>query len=338
METQGVTREAGAHAFISFLQRNPDLLAQMRLRSTKAARGTGKHLAYSINAPAKTETGSFFSMVKVGNELLCFPIENEPHDMLERNTLYIPHTAAGLKGPCGLDQSAKALRSLLTNLSNPKVCIANRQITTGSISFGLGALISSWLKPLMFSVDSGFSFWSPPLGPYKDGSGASIGRADFGKRCYFDNMRCFFNPLSKCENEKVIEGCNIISAKGTPREKTITGGTSCTRNIPVTNGPPLQQYSHVYLFDEQRYFDKESGYPTLVPVAFRKMGYFWYMSNLIHFVLGSPNDYFAQVLLDAKKATRWADIERPLLSMHVRHGDSCTKAEFGKAGRMCEAL
>jgi hypothetical protein len=151
-------------------------------------------------------------------------------------------------------------------------------------------------------------------------------------------MRCFFKPLSKCENEKVLTGCNLVTARGTPREKNITGGTSCTWNLPVTNGPPLREYSHVHLFDEQRYFDKDGSYPTLVPLAFRKMGYFWYMSNLIHFMLASPNDYFSQVLIDAKAAAKWRGVERPLLSMHVRHGDSCTKAELRKAGRMCEPL
>jgi len=339
MRDQGVTREAGSRPFILFLQRNPDLLTAMRHRSANGVlQKTSKKYSNQHNISVSGQSGEYFSMVQMGSEFLCFPPENELHDMLERNTYYFPHPAAGSKGPCTLDQSTKALRSLLLKLSNPKECVAKHQITTGSISFGLGALISSWLKPLMFSVDSGFSFWSPPLGPYKDGSGASIGRADFGKRCLLNDMRCFFNPLSRCENEKALIGCNLVTAKGMPREKNITGGTSCTRNLPVSNGPPLQEYSHVHLFDEQRYFDKEGSYPTLVPQAFRKMGYFWYMSNLIHFVLGSPNGYFSQVLVDAKAAAKWKEVERPLLSMHVRHGDSCTKAELRKAGRICEPL
>ena len=59
---------------------------------------------------------------------------------------------------------------------------------------------------------------------------------------------------------------------------------------------------------------------------------------LLSFILHSPNFYFQKVIEDAKLASNWGQIQRPILSMHVRHGDSCSEIEESLTMRHCEPL
>ena len=72
----------------------------------------------------------------------------------------------------------------------------------------------------------------------------------------------------------------------------------------------------------------DKGYPLNVPKNFREMGHFWYQSQLLSFILRRPNSFFAKVLSEAKVSAGWDKIQRPLLSMHVRHG-VIFKKQFG---------
>jgi hypothetical protein len=48
--------------------------------------------------------------------------------------------------------------------------------------------------------------------------------------------------------------------------------------------------------------------------------------------------YFQRVLEDAKIASGWDRMQRPLLSLHIRHGDSCSDLQESLTMRHCELL
>lgn len=55
----------------------------------------------------------------------------------------------------------------------------------------------------------------------------------------------------------------------------------------------------------------------------KKEGHFWTVSQLLQFILLRPKQAsFEREFLDVKSKIGWESIERPLLSIHVRHGDS----------------
>ena len=87
----------------------------------------------------------------------------------------------------------------------------------------------------------------------------------------------------------------------------------------------------------QKKNDKQ-GFPNIVPLQYRQMGNFWYSSMLLSYIMHSPNAYFQKVLEDAKVAANWGQVQRPMLSMHVRHGDSCSEIEESLTMRHCEPL
>jgi hypothetical protein len=89
---------------------------------------------------------------------------------------------------------------------------------------------------------------------------------------------------------------------------------------------------------EKRAFYDEKGLPTNVPPQFRKMGFFWYSANLLYYLFHSPNEGMLSIINKAKDEMEWTRMERPLLTMHVRHGDVCAKTEEERTHRRCEPL
>jgi len=63
-----------------------------------------------------------------------------------------------------------------------------------------------------------------------------------------------------------------------------------------------------------------------------------YVAHLLEHILGSPNDEFQKILDDAKRAAGWDRATRPLLSLHVRHGDTCSAMQEERTARRCEPL
>ncbi len=56
-------------------------------------------------------------------------------------------------------------------------------------------------------MDHGLSFWSAPLGSYKDGRGARYGsKHNRAQRCSLDTMACWMKPTSECEFAKSLVG------------------------------------------------------------------------------------------------------------------------------------
>jgi len=88
------------------------------------------------------------------------------------------------------------------------------------------------------------------------------------------------------------------------------------------------------LFEQKR----DASNPVVVPERYRHKGHFWWASNLLSFLLATPNHDLQLHLESSKKAAGWSRMKRPMLSMHVRHGDTCTLAEEDYTKRRCEPL
>mmetsp|Transcript_17605 Transcript_17605/g.40423 ORF Transcript_17605/g.40423 Transcript_17605/m.40423 type:complete len:230 (-) Transcript_17605:290-979(-) len=82
----------------------------------------------------------------------------------------------------------------------------------------------------------------------------------------------------------------------------------------------------------------ENGHPRCAPRDWRHRGHFWYTAQLLSFMLQRPNKRFEAILQDAKDAAGWGAMRRPLLSLHVRRGDSCTPEQEESKKRRCEPL
>lgn len=183
----------------------------------------------------------------------------------------------------------------------------------------------------MYAVAHGYSFWTPPLGPYRD---------KFGRRCPLDSFLCFLRPLSRCETLTTLEGlrpeeCPEMEGRGeadgveaAPRGGG-TGGTRPSRRrgdlsplqrcVPriIAENRTLKTFSISHMKTDDR------GYPLNVPPPWREKGLFWYVSHLLGHLLLRPNAGFIRVIHGHKKAIGWDTAPRPMLSLHVRRGDSC---------------
>mmetsp|Transcript_89758 Transcript_89758/g.187528 ORF Transcript_89758/g.187528 Transcript_89758/m.187528 type:complete len:1250 (-) Transcript_89758:81-3830(-) len=73
-----------------------------------------------------------------------------------------------------------------------------------------------------------------------------------------------------------------------------------------------------------------------VPEQFQSMGLFWWTAQQWTWLL-RPSAEVAAKVNSLKEAWGWED-KRPILGMHVRHGDSCMSSEGGRTGRKCEGI
>lgn len=73
-----------------------------------------------------------------------------------------------------------------------------------------------------------------------------------------------------------------------------------------------------------------------IPEEFQEQGNFWWASQELAFLL-RPDDEFASELEALKASFKW-EVNRPILAMHVRHGDSCSKVQEAGKARNCEDL
>jgi len=79
------------------------------------------------------------------------------------------------------------------------MCIAEDNEITGVVNFGFWSMVSSWVKPFMYAVESNLKVWSPPLSSFRAGRGKTSPGAE--GRCALGMAACFFCPVSKCERE-----------------------------------------------------------------------------------------------------------------------------------------
>jgi len=73
-----------------------------------------------------------------------------------------------------------------------------------------------------------------------------------------------------------------------------------------------------------------------VPPAYQDQGLFWWTAQQWTWLL-RPNLEMIAKVEQVKASFEW-EAHRPILGIHVRHGDSCMGSEGGRTGRKCEDL
>lgn len=73
-----------------------------------------------------------------------------------------------------------------------------------------------------------------------------------------------------------------------------------------------------------------------VPTEYEDKGLFWWTSQEANFMF-RPHDEFKQEIDALKRNLSW-EANRPILGMHVRHGDSCLAKEAKRTARKCDGL
>jgi len=290
---------------------------------------------------------------------LCFPFDLVSHAHVLEHDSFLPDASDGSPSPCH-DPAGIALRKHLTRLASPSQCEASQQLVTDNVGYGFGSVLNSWVKPYMYAVDKGWSFWSPPLGSYADKGGFKGGVKGAGKtggtgsggggggRCGVDSMACWFRPLSECETAEELVGERKGCREGKNQRNPVSEprGRPCVQKV-IAENRSLNEYSLMH-----KKTNKEDGLPRSVPEAWRHKGHFWYVSQLLGQLLLHPNRDFDQVLLQAKRDAGWFAVGeggnaergveptglRPLLSLHVRRGDSCNPEQEDSKKRRCEDL
>jgi hypothetical protein len=155
----------------------------------------------------------------------------------------------------------------------------------------------------MFAAENNKIFWSPTLGAFGDGMKKNKDMA----RCLLDSTACWFEPLSKCES--------INSAKEALKPRF------------SVHDKAFEPYSF-----SGRETDDE-GFPKYIPSPYRHKGHFWFVAQHISFIF-RPNEKFKQILTGLRTSMQFDAAPRPMLSLHVRHGDSCV----GDDKRVCDSL
>lgn len=165
----------------------------------------------------------------------------------------------------------------------------------------------------MYSLEKGLTFWSPSLGYYADNRSNRTNGVNEKLRCKKDSLSCWFRPLSRCEEINVIEDCVQLEPKQNP---------SCIPNMPLKVIRSLHRYA------------VSDGSDSHLPHAYRKLGHLWFVGQLLSYVM-RPNDRLKELIAKARSDAGLEGAERPLLSLHVRTGDSCLDHN---RSRVCEPL
>jgi len=263
---------------------------------------------------------------------LCFNFRDNPHNTTEAHYSFMPDPAKGRPGACQ-DPDAEKLRAFLLKLAHPSSCAPKGQVLTEGPTIGVGGMMTSWLRPYMYAVEHKYSMWSPLLKGYADTKPSLLPTS--WPRCPMTTMACFFKPLSSCEHGE--EGQFWRTVKDLPHHK-FCSKYDCFSGFRSRRA--LDSYSPTILRGQGTYFDA-AGLPTNVPAEWRRMGFFRYASELFRFMLREPSDYFRGVMERAKLDAGWGgggSVERPLLSMHVRHGDTCIRHLGAETARKCDPL
>ena len=348
MSASGVKRHSrgGADAFVNFLREDPaglialvgrrkrNEVARQEIEALEVRRNKEVTITTLLKAdPRQHISKAYGHHVASFSEIPCFSFGNISHDFVLQNMFYFPDPASsGLNGPCP-DHESDLLRAHLGRLSARGNCAVKNQLIAAGPPFGFGSLVTSWIKPFMFAVDQNLSFWSPSLGAYRDKkawaeqfSNGTSRRFSNGtsRRCLEISTTCFFEPLAQCETVQKLDGCKTSNGVGEPLRK-------CIHEMHA-NDKETFKYS---LLKERV---DQNGLPNTVPFAYRHKGHFWYSSELLHWIFKEPNQRLLLALDAAKKGANWAAVQRPLLSVHVRHGDTCSQDQQVRTHRRCEPL
>lgn len=166
-----------------------------------------------------------------------------------------------------------------------------------SVPNAWGSLVNSLVFPLTYGLAHNRTMVTATLGSY--GSDAC------------STFSCFFRPLASCPFRRRTLGC--------PKRRLFDcGDCSQSCEMPAMRPALLKKGDFSYALH---------GVDAL-PV-FKQRGHFWLVAHLLAWLL-RPND-----MTRRRVKERARGLKRPLLTMHVRRGDSCRSTQQEKKARRC---
>ena len=179
-------------------------------------------------------------------------------------------------------------------------CKGSRLVSTQLPAFGGWlSVLHSIVKPAMHAVNSGKLLLTPSAMSWTDGA-----------TCSSRSTACFFLPLSPCDNVTSVQRRAVRST---------------AEAVVVTAGSFVQELS-----------ERQQGDRGLV----HHRGWFWLVASLQRYIM-RPSPALHRRLQEARVSTGLDAVlarGEPVLGLHVRHGDSCSRNEANRTRRQCDPL
>ena len=172
------------------------------------------------------------------------------------------------------------------------------KLQTRLLPAGWFSTVAGLVKPAMHAVRTGRGLLTPALSEFTS-----------SQACPRRDLACFFKPLSP--------GCGKIST-----------------NASNTN--------IIDLHDDQ--FIRSEAYEvhgvSVIPARYQPLGWFWWVGQILRFLL-RPTSKLEMAVRRALRDTGLGEAlasQTTVLGLHIRHGDSCLRAEQRRMARTCTPL
>ena len=201
---------------------------------------------------------------------------------------------------------------------------------------GFFSLVHGLLKPLMHAVRTNRVLLTPRSLEFTS-------EAFVKAPCHHRDLSCFFEPLSPpCDAAERRVGESIAKLKAMRKGEAVAAKgagkkhgwqMAADRPWPALAGGTERARS-------EEMIDGEKQAAKRTPEPYRSMGWFWYSSHLLSFLL-RPN---APLRADIAKRMALSRLSTAvaagslIVGMHVRHGDACRSEEIVRARRTCTPL
>lgn len=288
----------------------------------------------ALNAADAAEAAAGAAGAGAGSEearrrLLPLPLGCLEPDWWQQNRQLLMLTAAGARGrpPCDASAArargaaeAAAARAMIRRTQHPDAaglargCGGTAPVKPTLNPSGWFSALHGLLKPLMRAVRRGDA---PVLSPRLE--------MFTGPNCSTRDLRCYFEPLSSCDD---AAPCSASAARrrlrrprlALPREAGCFDTVAATSTV-ITHGVSRANAKDV------------------IPAAFARRGWFWWSAQMLAYVLRPRADLAAEVAAMAElTGLAGALREGDVLGLHVRHGDSCLDVERLRTQRTCSPL
>jgi len=218
------------------------------------------------------------------------------------------------------EADAEAARALIRRTQHPtaRACAGASPVKPSLNPSGWFSALHGLLKPLMRAVRSGEG---PVLSPRLE--------MFTGPNCTTRDLRCYFEPLSSCDDAAPCRKPRLWSSAGRRLRRprlALPREAGCFDKVVATSTELTQEVSRAHAHD-------------VIPAAFAHRGWFWWTAQMLAYVLRPRADLAAEVSAMAERTGLAAALrEGGVLGMHVRHGDSCLVAERLRTQRTCSPL
>ncbi|KAJ8600091.1 hypothetical protein CTAYLR_003441 [Chrysophaeum taylorii] len=247
-----------------------------------------------------------------GDTSLCSPWVA---GVVEERSMFLPAIpqASSSSSSSSFDPDAETLRSRLREVGSR--CHKPFYAEGGNNAWG--SHVNSLVFPLAYALSRNRTALSPSLGAYANGSCATFA--------------CLFRPLAsdECEKNRRLRACppkkKLFSC---PRRRRLLA-SGCEAEVECAV-PSLRAAAM-----KKGEFSHAVRGAAALPAAFQHRGHFWFVSQLLHWLL-RPNELTrGLVRRRAAEIGLGAAVRRPLIGVHVRRGDSCRPTQEKKKARRC---